>query len=300
MTDAGAQTVIDVLETGVDWVRWGASEMHRADRCSGHGFNTALDETAFLVRHVLGLPRDSSPDWLRGRLLRDERAAIYDALHERIADARPVAYITGEAWFAGMPFHVDERVLIPRSPLGELIQQRFSPWVARAPERILDLCCGSGCIGLAAAMAFPESTLVLADLSPDALAVAAQNTEAYGLEERTTLVESDLFDALEGEHFDLILTNPPYVPRREVDALPDEFAHEPRMGLESGEDGMEHPRRIVAEARRYLADGGCLIGEVGAWRPELEAAFPAVPFTWIDLEQGGEGVFVVRDDELPR
>ncbi len=300
MTDAAAQTVIDMLETGLDWARWGASEMQRAQRCSGHGYVSPLDETVFLVRHVLGLPQDSTLDWLRGRLLHDERTAIYEALHERIVDARPVAYITGEAWFAGMPFLVDERVLVPRSPLAELVHQRFSPWLSHPPTRILDLCCGSGCIGLAAAMAFPEATLVLADLSPDALAVAAMNVEFHGLEERATLVESDLFDALADETFDLILTNPPYVPSLEVDALPEEFAHEPRMGLESGEDGMEHPRRIVSEARRHLRAGGSLIGEVGAWRPELEAAFPAVPFTWVELEQGGEGIFVVGEDDLPR
>ena len=300
MTDTATDSVIDALTTGRDWIRWGASELHRAHRCSGHGFSTPLDECAFLIRHLLGLPQTSDDHWLDAHVLRAERQMIYDALHERIVDARPTAYITGEAWFAGLPFAVDERVLIPRSPLGELIQAQFRPWLPDAPRRILDLCCGSGCIGIAAALAFPDAELVLADLSPDALSVAADNVELYGLEARCSLVESDLFAALDAEPFDLILTNPPYVPREEVEVLPAEFGHEPRMGLESGDDGLFHPAQIVAQARQFLTERGALIGEVGAWWPELEAAFPRVSFTWVELEQGGEGVFFVPAEGLPK
>lgn len=299
MTDTAAESVIKTLTTGLDWVRWGASELHHAERCSGHGFATALDETLFLVRHLLGLPQDSAENWLSATLLEQERREIYAALRERIVDARPIAYITGEAWFAGLPFAVDERVLIPRSPLAELIQGGFKPWLIKPPRRILDLCCGSGCIGIAAALAYPDSELVLADLSPDALAVAAENVELHGLQDRCLLVESDLFDALDDEPFDLILSNPPYVPREEVDVLPAEFSHEPRMGLVSGEDGMEHPRQIVQQARRHLTPDGALIGEVGAWWPELDDAFPDVSLTWVALEHGGEGVFYIDANALP-
>lgn len=300
MTDTATNSVIETLTTARDWVRWGASELQRAQRCSGHGFATALDECAFLVRHLLGLPQTSADQWLCATLLPEERREIYQALRERVVDARPTAYIAGEAWFAGLPFAVDERVLIPRSPLAELIQADFHPWLTAPPARILDLCCGSGCIGIAAALAFPDAELVLADLSADALAVAAENVELHGLEDRCRLVESDLFSALSGERFDLILTNPPYVPREEVDVLPAEFEHEPRMGLESGEDGLLHPAQIVDQARRHLTEHGALIGEVGAWWPELEARFPQVPFTWVHLEHGGEGVFFVPADALPR
>lgn len=265
----------------------------------GHGFDSALDEAYYLVRDALKLPHDCPAVYLQARLLDEERTACAERLLLRMESRLPAAYITQEAWFAGLSFHVDPRVLIPRSPLAELIAQACEPWVIEPPARILDLCCGSGCIGLAAAAVFDDAQVVLADLSEDALDVARINIERLGMEDRVTAVRSDLFAGLDGQRFDLILTNPPYVPRADVDALPPEYAHEPRMGLESGDDGLLHPRQIIQQARRHLTDNGVLIGEVGAWWPDLDSAFPDVPLVWLELEQGGEGVFAVRAQDLP-
>lgn len=299
MTDANVESLCAQLRTGADFVRWGASAMTRAGLAFHHGRAHALDEAIDLVCHALSLPADTPPHWLSGRLLDGERRAVAELLLARITTRQPAAYLIGEAWFAGLRFSVDTRVLVPRSPVAELIEQGFAPWVEAEPDRVLDLCCGGGCIGIATAMAFPQAEVVLADVSADALDVARANIARYQLGDRVTAVESDLFHALAGERFDLIVTNPPYVPRREVDVLPAEFGFEPRLGLESGEDGLTHPRRIVEQARAHLTDDGVLIGEVGAWWPELEDAFPDVPFTWIELERGGEGVFMVAAADLP-
>ena len=292
--------VIRHLHSAADFVRWGATALAQAGAHCGHGFDNTLDEAYYLVRDALALPHDCPPVYLQAALLPDERELLAERLLLRRDTRLPAAYITNEAWFAGLPFYVDQRVIIPRSPIAELIEQGCAPWLANPPLRILDLCCGSGCIGIAAASVFPDAQVVLADLSADALAVAQINIDQHGLGDRVTTVESDLFAALAGQSFDLILTNPPYVPHDDVEALPEEFAHEPRMALESGADGLDHPRQIIQQARKFLNADGVLIGEVGAWWQALDAAFPSVPLVWVELQRGGEGVFVVRAQDLPK
>ena len=288
------------LFTAADFIRWGATALATAGVHCGHGFDNALDEAYYLVRDALALPHNCPPAYLHGRLMDGERRTLAERLLLRRDTRLPAAYITNEAWFAGMPFYVDQRVIIPRSPIAEVIEQGCAPWVLEPPRRILDLCCGSGCIGIAAASVFEDAEVVLADLSDDALAVAQLNIEQHGLGDRVSAVKSDLFSGLADQQFDLILTNPPYVPIDDVDALPAEFAHEPRMALESGTDGLDHPRQIIEQARALLSDDGVLIGEVGAWWQALDAAFPAVPLVWLDLQRGGEGVFAVRAQDLPK
>ena len=298
--DAGElELLIAELQTAADFVRWGGSALAHADVHCGHGFENTLDEAYYLVREALALPHDCAPAYLQAQLLPSERATLAERLLLRRDTRLPAAYITNEAWFAGLPFYVDQRVIIPRSPIAELLEQGCAPWVTTPPRRILDLCSGSGCIGIAAAAVFPQAEVVLADLSDDALAIAQINIEQHGLDGRVSAVKSDLFGALAGQQFDLILTNPPYVPRETVDDLPPEFEHEPRMALESGADGLEHPRQIIEQARQHLTDDGVMIGEVGAWWQALDAAFADVPLVWTELERGGEGVFVVRAQDLP-
>lgn len=218
------------------------------------------------------------------------------AVFERRCEHVPTPYITGEAWFAGLRFYVDERVLIPRSPIAELIGQQFSPWVTSAPARILDMCTGSGCIGIGCALAFPDADVVLADISADALAVAKKNIEAYQLADSVQCVQSDIFQAI-GGLFDLIVANP-YVDAEDLAAMPEEFHCEPVLGLASGADGLEVIRRLLREAAEYLESGGCLVVEVGNSARHLEQAFPEVPFNWLEFEQGGDGVFVLYREEL--
>lgn len=297
--DEELAAVAGELQTAADFIRWGGTTLAQADVHCGHGFDNTLDEAYYLVRDALALPHDCPAVYLQGRLLDAERRALAERLLLRRDTRLPAAYITNEAWFAGLPFYVDQRVIIPRSPIAEVIEQGCAPWVTTPPRRILDLCCGSGCIGIAAAAVFEDAEVVLVDLSDDALAVAQINIEQHGLEDRVSAVRSDLFSGLAGQQFDLILTNPPYVPVDDVDALPAEFEHEPRMALESGADGLEHPRQIIEQARGMLSDDGVLIGEVGAWWQALDAAFPPVPLVWLDLQRGGEGVFAVRAQDLP-
>ncbi|MCC7517481.1 MAG: 50S ribosomal protein L3 N(5)-glutamine methyltransferase, partial [Pseudomonadales bacterium] len=217
---------------------------------------------------------------------------------QRIGQRIPTPYITGEAWFCGMPFHVDRRVLIPRSPLGELIQDGFYPWVQAEPARILDLCCGSACIAIACALAFPAALVDAADISRDALDVARTNVDRYQLQERVRLLDSDLFAALAGQRYELIVCNPPYVDAEDMDSLPEEYRHEPALALASGFDGLDFTRRLLREAAAHLTDDGVLFVEVGNSAAALEAAFPTVPFLWLAFENGGEGVFMLTAAEL--
>lgn len=279
-----------------DYIRYGASLFRRQQLYFGHGTDNAWDEAVALVLHALGLPAHSGPEVLDARLLEDEKQAVL-AVFERRCDHVPAPYITGEAWFAGLSFYVDERVLIPRSPIAELISQQFSPWLTSAPARILDMCTGSGCIGIACALTFPTAEVVLADIAPEALAVAEINIEAYDLADRVQCVLSDAFDAVEGT-FDLIIANPPYVGADDVAALPREFLREPILGLASGDDGLDLTRRLLRAAADYLNESGCLIVEVGNSARHLEQAFPEVAFNWLDFEHGGGGVFVLYREEL--
>ena len=292
------EEALQELQTVRDFLRWAVSSFSRADICYGHGTDNGWDEALFLINHVLALPPGGDKRFLGARLTTSEKKQILALIERRVVERIPAAYLTGEAWFAGLPFYVDERVLIPRSPIAELIDQRFEPWLRDEPESILDLCTGSGCIGIACAYEFPDSTVDLSDISPEALAVAQSNIYRHDLDDRVRAVESDLFLALEDCRYDLIVCNPPYVDGDELAAMPREFHHEPRLALASGEDGLDFTRRLLAEAADYLAEEGVLIAEVGNSREALEEHFPDVPFTWLEFERGGHGVFMLSRDDL--
>lgn len=284
-----------------DFIRFGASQFLAAGLQFGHGTDNALDEAAWLVLHSLSLPLDLPEDWWNSRLTPAERRRVEAALRLRISTRKPAAYITREAWFMGLSFYVDERVLVPRSPIAELIAAGFSPWVEPdAVHRVLDLCTGSGCIGLATGSVFPQAEVWLADVSPEALAVARRNARAHGMEERTRIIRSNVFDGLEdAPPFDLIVSNPPYVDAGEMAELGPEYRHEPSLGLAAGADGLDVVRRILEQARPHLTDHGVLIVEVGNSQPALEAAFPELPFVWLEFASGGQGVFLLSREQLP-
>lgn len=282
-----------------DYIRWGASQFNAAGLFFGHGTDNAWDEAVQLVLHCLHLPvQESNPQWLDARLTMTERRAVVDLLQRRLDERVPAAYLTGEAWFAGLRFRVDPRVLVPRSPIAELIQSGFEPWLTREPEAILDLCTGSGCIGIACAYAFPEARVDLSDISSDALQVAEQNIIGHQLQDRVEALESDLFSGLEGRVYDLIVSNPPYVDRDDLAAMPVEYRAEPALGLASGDDGLDFTRRLLGQAADHLSEEGILVVEVGNSQPALEAAFPHIPFTWLEFEHGGQGVFVISAADL--
>jgi ribosomal protein L3 glutamine methyltransferase len=236
--------------------------------------------------------------WL-SRLTTLEKQAVTELFRRRIDSRKPAAYLTGEAWFAGIRFKVNESTLVPRSPIAELINQKYEPWVnPETVTNVLDLCTGSGCIGIASLQAFPNAQVDLVDISIDALEVAQSNIELYGLEGFAQAIESDLFSALKGKQYDLIVSNPPYVDVIEMDALPPEFQQEPRLGLEAGADGLDLVRKILAEAPLYLKDDGVLIVEVGVSQYYMESIYPELPLYWFEFENGGEGVFAIQKHEL--
>jgi ribosomal protein L3 glutamine methyltransferase len=296
------QDVIDYLTTLGDYVRWGASRFKQAGLFFGHGTSNAIDEAAALALHALHLPHNLPSGYFSCKLTPEERQEVVDLFDRRIIERKPAAYLTNEAWFCGLPFYVDERVLVPRSPIAELIEKQFSPWVSD-PDNvtdILDLCTGSGCIAIACAMAFPGADIDAADISPEALSVTKTNIVKHNLEGQVQSVQSDLFDALFGNHYDIIVSNPPYVGTEELRNLPPEYHAEPRLGLESGETGLDCVRRILAEAGYYLKPDGLLIVEVGNTADELEKAYPNVPFYWLDFERGGDGVFLLTAEQLTK
>ncbi len=252
-----------------------------------------------LTLGALHLPWNIDPGVLEARLLPLERARIVGLVRERIASRKPLPYLLGEAFFAGFPFDVDERVLIPRSPIAELIESGFEAWFPEEPPaRVLDLCTGSGCIGIATALHLPTCEVDLSDVSAEALAVARQNIQRHDLGLRVRAVLSDLFEGLAGQRYDLILSNPPYVDAHDLATMPAEYRHEPALALGAGADGLDVVRRILREARQYLTDDGVLVVEVGNSDRHLEAAFPEVPFVWLDFERGGQGVFALTAAEL--
>lgn len=281
------------LRTLRDYIRWAVSRFQAEQLFFGHGTDNAWDEARQLVLGALHLPWEMADSYLDCRLEDDERAHLQDLLQRRIEQRVPTAYLLGQAWFCGLPFIVDERVLIPRSPIGELIDRRFEPWLAQAPARVLDLCTGSGCIGIACAYEFLEAEVVLADLSFEALEVANRNIEHHGLEDRVYTVQSDGFDGLPKQRFDLILSNPPYVDAEDIADMPNEFHHEPALALACGEDGLDLVRRILAQAADHLTETGTLIVEVGNSHVHVEALYPEVEFTWLEFARGGHGVFLL-------
>ena len=289
------------LHSITDFIRWGASRFHEAGLFFGHGTDNAIDEAAALVLHALHLPPDLPGAWFSSNLTEQEREKIIGLVERRIRERIPAPYLTGEAWFAGLRFHVNQHVLIPRSPIAELLEGGFSPWIEPGRVvRLLDLCCGSGCMGIAAAAYLPECHVDLADISAQALEVARTNAHEHGLESRVKVIESDLFSALGKSRYDVILSNPPYVSAAEMAALPDEYSHEPVLALQADDEGMAIVAQILKQASRHLEPGGILVMEVGKSADALIRRYPKVPFLWIDFERGGEGVFLFTAEELEK
>ncbi len=292
----GSSEITKHLTTLRDYLRWSIGRFNQAQLYYGHGTDNAWDEAVTLIYHLLQLPDDHDERLLDATLTPTERGLIMRMVEMRCHDRVPVAYITNSAWFAGLQFTVDERVLIPRSPIAELIERGFAPWAPPAIDRVLDLCTGSGCIGIACAVHL-GAEVDLADISTDALEVARQNCQRHQLGTQAHLLQSDLFDAVEGQYA-VIVTNPPYVDADDFNTMPAEYQHEPALGLQGGDDGLDLARQILAQAADYLADDGILVMEVGNSWVALEAAFPQVPFTWAEFERGGHGVLVLSKAEL--
>ncbi len=286
------------LKTITDFVRFAATEFERAELHYGHGTDNAWDEAVALVLQMLELPSDYPVVMFDARLIKEEKAHIINAIRSRIESRKPFAYITNKGYFAGIEFFVDERVLVPRSPIAELVENQFNPWLISDEPRILDLCCGSGCIGIACAAYIPDSEVLVSDISPEALEVAEINIEQAGLYPRVQAVESDLFSAMRDMKFDLIVSNPPYVDAEDLADMPAEFFHEPEIGLGSGEDGLELTRKILQQASEFLTEHGVLILEVGNSWVALQTAYPQVPFSWLEFERGGDGVFLLTKQQL--
>lgn len=287
------------LKTLRDIIRYAASRFNQAGLVFGHGTDNAIDEAAALVLHALHLPADVPDIYWGARLTGVERQEIMDLVSRRIAQRVPLPYITNQIFFAGLPFFVDERVLIPRSPLAELIEQRLAPWAdPQSVGRVLEIGTGSGCVAVACAYAFPQAQVDATDTSDSALQVASINVQSHGLGERVNLFKSDVFDDLPENEYQIIITNPPYVDQVTMQNLPPEYLHEPRVALAGGEDGLEVVRRILAGAVRYLAAGGLLLVEVGGSEDAVGEAFPGLPMVWLELERGGQGVFIVTAEDL--
>lgn len=292
------EEAVDQLQTLQDLLRWAVSQFNAASLCYGHGADNAWDEAQHLILSGLQLPIDLPPELYTARLTIRERQQLVIWIQQRIKARIPVAYLTQCAWFCGLAFYVDERVLVPRSPLSELIQNRFAGTVVAEPRRILELCTGSGCIAIACAYAFPEAEIDAVDISPEALAVAEINIQRHGLEQQVTPICSDLFQQLPLDAYDLIIANPPYVDAEAMANLPPEFHHEPTLGLTAGADGLQVVERILSESASYLEEQGLLICEVGSSSLALEARYPEWPFHWLPLKQGGQGIFQLTRQQL--
>ena len=289
------------LSTLRDLMRFAVSRFTEAKLFFGHGTDNAWDEAAYLLLHTLHLPIDRLDPFMDARLTSDERALALAMVERRITERLPAAYLTNEAWLGDYRFYVDERVIVPRSHIAELLREQFSPWIEDpwAVHRVLDLCTGSACLAILAAEAFPEALIDAVDLSSDALAVARRNVDDYGLGARLKLIQSDAFAGIQGQRYDVILSNPPYVNAESMAALPEEYLREPQLALASGEDGLDFTRIILREAANHLNPEGVLVVEIGHNRDELEEAFPETPFTWLDTSAGDQHVFMLRCEDLP-
>ena len=288
------------LITVRDWLRYAVSRFNAARLFFGHGSDNAWDEAVYLILHTLNLPLDRLEPFLDARLLAEERQTVLNIIERRASERLPAAYLTREAWLDAHRFYVDERVIVPRSFIAELLREQLEPWIDD-PWQVnsaLDLCTGSGCLAILTALYFPEAQVDAVDLSSDALAVARRNVDDYELAERVRLVHSDLFAGITDQRYDLIVSNPPYVNAESVAALPPEYRHEPEMALGSGKDGLDITRLILARAKAHLNPGGLLIVEIGHNRDVLETAYPDLPFTWLETSGGDQFVFLLREEEL--
>lgn len=287
------------LRTLRDVLRFAVSRFNEAGLFFGHGSDNAHDEAAYLILHTLHLPLDTLDPYLDSVLLEDEKQAVLDLIERRVVERIPVAYLTNQAWQGEFDFYVDERVIVPRSFIHELLGEALAPWIEydELVHRALDLCTGSGTLAIQMAHHYPDAEIDAVDISLDALEVAAINVEDYGLEERINLVHTDLFEGLEGT-YDLIVSNPPYVDAESVDALPEEYLHEPELALGSGEDGLDATRQILLHAAKYLNPKGVLLVEIGHNRDVLEAAYPELPFVWLETSGGDGFVFLLTREQL--
>lgn len=289
------------LITVRDFLRYAITRFTTAGLFFGHGSDNAWDEAAYLILHALKLPLDQLEPFLDARLLPEERRTLMDLIDRRARERLPVAYLTQEAWLGEYRFYVDERVIVPRSFIAELLEEQLAPWINDpwSIEQALDLCTGSACLAILMATHFPNARVDAVDLSPDALAVAHRNVDDYGLQDRIELISSNLFGALEGRRYDLIVSNPPYVNADSMASLPPEYRREPRMALAGGDDGLDLVRVILERAESHLKPGGLLVVEIGHNRDALETAYPELPFTWLETSAGDQFVFMLRQDELP-
>lgn len=288
------------LVTVRDLIRFAVTVFNEEKLFFGHGSSNAFDEAAYLVLHTLKLPPDKLEPFFDARLTSSERDAVLNVIERRVRERIPAAYLTNEAWLGEHKFYVDQRVIVPRSFIAELLREELDPWVADAEaiESVLDLCTGSGCLAILAALTFPHAVIDAVDLSSDALEVARRNVDEYTLADRIELIRSNLFDELDDRRYDLIISNPPYVTAKSMSALPQEYLREPAMALASGIDGLDHVRTILREAPNYLNEGGLLVVEVGFNREGVETAFPDLPLTWAETSAGDGVVFLVTREEL--
>lgn len=282
-------------------MRFAVSRFTEAEVFFGHGTDNAWDEAAYLLLQTLHLPLHQLDPYMDARLTSTERTAALKIIRRRITERLPAAYLTHEAWLGDFRFYVDERVIVPRSHIAELLREHLSPWVNDpwAVGRVLDLCTGSGCLAILAAEAFPEASVDAIDISTDALAVARKNVDDYELVDRVRLIQSDAFAAVPDERYDVIISNPPYVNAESMAHLPDEYRREPELALASGKDGLDFTRLLLKEAARHLNPGGVLVVEIGHNKDELELAFPDLPFVWLDTAAGDRYVFMLRREDLP-
>jgi len=298
LTEQHINEVQQDLQTVLDFARWTMTQFNLANIYFGHGTDNAWDESLSLIAQVLQLPQPMHPDFFNARLTATEKLQLIELMKLRIEQRIPLAYLTNQAWFAGLPFYVDERVLVPRSPFAELLADGFSSWFETPPQNILDMCTGSACIAIAAAYTFPEASVDAVDISEDALEVAEINIQEHQLSDRVFPIQSDLFSNLQGQQYDLIICNPPYVDAEDMSDLPDEFQHEPELGLAAGNFGLDLVDTILKTAPQHLSHNGWLFVEVGNSLVHIPAVYPDLPLHWVNLEQGGDGIFAINKASL--
>ncbi|NKB38261.1 MAG: 50S ribosomal protein L3 N(5)-glutamine methyltransferase [Gammaproteobacteria bacterium] len=287
------------VRTPYQFILWAEQKFEDADLYYGHGTDNAYDEAAYLILRGLGLPFDLDDVDLNQELPAEKIEFLVELIRCRVEKRLPVAYLLNEAWFCGLSFYVDDSVLIPRSPIAELIADRFSPWCeVERVSSIVDIGTGSGCIAIASALSFPAARVDAVDISRDALAVAEENVRRHELSDRIRLIRSNLYESLAGQHYDIIIANPPYVDESDMDTLPEEYRHEPGLALAAGDDGLDIVRHILSDSREYMSDNGILVCEVGNSQEALMEAYPDYPFFWFEFEFGGHGVFLLTAAQL--